>query len=83
MATPIDPPAAYFGDIAARLAGLVCALLGWQPGQFWRATPDELAAIFAALTADGAHRTTAAPLDRQQLQQLKEIFPDDPDSANR
>lgn len=35
-----------FAPGAARLAGLAARLLGWRPGEFWNATPAELAAIF-------------------------------------
>ena len=32
-----------FGESAARLAGLAAGALGWRPGEFWAATPAELA----------------------------------------
>ena len=35
---------------AARLAGLAGAVLGWRPGEFWDATPAELAALLKADT---------------------------------
>jgi uncharacterized phage protein (TIGR02216 family) len=60
-----------FSEAAARLAGLAGALLGWRPDEFWRATPAELAAVLAALTASGS-----APLSRAELARLKERFPD-------
>lgn len=28
--------------------GLACGILGWEPGQFWRATPLELASALEA-----------------------------------
>ena len=56
---------------ATRLAGLTGALLGWRPGEFWDATPAELAAILTALAPD-----TANPADRDLIAQLKEQFPD-------
>ena len=33
-----------FGTGALRLAHLAARLLGWRPGEFWAATPAELAA---------------------------------------
>lgn len=53
---------------ATRLAGLVPRLLGWRPDDVWRATPAELAAIFApeAETGDGT------PLTRTELDKLLE-----------
>lgn len=60
-----------FSDAAARLAGLAGALLGWRPDEFWRATPAELAAVFAALAGGGA-----APVTRDELARLRERFPD-------
>lgn len=33
-----------FSVNAVRLAGLAARLLGWTPGTFWNATPEELAA---------------------------------------
>lgn len=36
-----------FGRHARRLAGAAGRVLGWPPHWFWRATPDELAAILA------------------------------------
>ena len=32
-----------FADTAARLAALAARVLGWRPGEFWAATPAELA----------------------------------------
>ena len=61
-----------FSEAAARLAGLAGALLGWRPDEFWRATPAELASVLGALTADGR----AAPLARDELARLEEMFPD-------
>ena len=60
-----------FAPAAARLAGQVAVLLGWTPDQFWRATPCELASVFAALTP-----ATDTPAARADLARLKEQFPD-------
>jgi hypothetical protein len=57
-----------FACSAARLAGLAGALLGWRPGEFWDATPAELAAILAP-----AAPTSASARD---LARLTEMFPD-------
>ena len=64
-------PRPRFSEAAARLAGLAGALLGWRPGEFWAATPAELAAILAALTGEGEQ-----PLTSRDLTRLKEMFPD-------
>lgn len=61
-----------FSDAAGRLAGLAGALLGWRPDEFWRATPAELGAVLGALSGDGG----AAPVSRDELARLKEMFPD-------
>ncbi len=62
-----------FTQSATRLSGLVSALLGWRPDDFWRATPEELAAVLAALTP-----ATEASGDAALITQLKELFPDGP-----
>jgi len=54
-----------FAPGAARLAGLVPRLLGWNPEDFWNATPAELAAILAP-PPDGE------PLARAELETLME-----------
>ena len=60
-----------FSEAAARLAGMAGALLGWQPDDFWQATPAELAGVVAALAGGGA-----APMTRDELARLEERFPD-------
>lgn len=57
---------------AARLAGQVCALAGWAPDTFWRATPEEVAGVVAALA--GGEGEAAASAD--DLRTLMEKFPD-------
>jgi hypothetical protein len=54
-----------------RLAGLAGALLGWRPGEFWDATPAELAAVFGALSPPGE-----APAGADVLARLQEQYPD-------
>lgn len=41
-----------FAEGAARLAGVAGLLLGWRPDEYWRATPDELAAVMQAARGD-------------------------------
>ncbi|MES2442786.1 MAG: phage tail assembly chaperone [Pseudomonadota bacterium] len=60
-----------FAEAAVRLAGLAGLMFGWAPGQFWNATPAELAALVAALRGD-----EAAPLGAGEAARLKELFPD-------
>src|SRR5690606_36361316 len=55
-----------FADSARRHAGLVPRALGWRPGEFWEATPAELAAILFDET------DAAAPLSRSELAALME-----------
>lgn len=60
-----------FAEAAARLAGVTAVLLGWRPEEFWRATPEELAGVLAALAGD-----EAAPLDGAVVERLRGMFPD-------
>lgn len=60
-----------FRQAAVRLAGLTAILLGWRPEEFWNATPEELATIFAAHV-----NPATAPADRATLERLKETHPD-------
>lgn len=57
-----------FAAGATRLAGLMPRLLGWPPGELWRATPAELAAILDPDTGDQG----AVPLTRNELDKLLE-----------
>lgn len=59
-----------FTQVARRLAGLAGALLGWRPHEFWRATPEELESVIAALSPP-ADLPSAPDIDR-----LMEMFPD-------
>jgi hypothetical protein len=67
--TPADPggEGATFADGAAKLGGLIPRLLGWRPGDFWNATPAELAAIFDSCEPGGAE-----PLSRAEFEHLLE-----------
>ena len=53
-----------FSDFAAKLAGIVSALFGWRPSEFWASTPAELGSIIAALTPE-----TGTPADTNLLSQ--------------
>ena len=61
---------ATFGEAAVRLCGAAAALLGWRPGEFWEATPAELAAALGQVTPDAD-----AP-ERDVIEALKRRFPD-------
>ena len=59
-----------FGEAAVRLCHSAGALLGWRPGEFWEATPAELAsALWAPEAVD-------AP-DFATIEALKQRFPDE------
>lgn len=62
-----------FTASAARLAGLAGVLIGWRPHEFWAATPEELAAVLAALAGESEG---AVPPDAATMAALKEMFPD-------
>lgn len=59
-----------FGEAAARLCGAAGMLLGWRPGEFWDATPMELAAMFEAPGEVGT------PPDAAAIADLMQRFPD-------
>ena len=61
---------ACFGHAAVRLCGAAGLLLGWRPGEFWDATPTELAAMFEA----PGEATT--PPDTAVIADLMLRFPD-------
>ena len=65
--------AATLADAARRLSGLAAVLCGWRPAEFWVATPDELAAVVAALTGGV---DAADPPDAAVIAMLQEAFPD-------
>lgn len=57
---------------AERLAGIAGAVLGWRPGEFWGATPQELAGVLRALAGNEG----VAPPDAATLAALIERYPD-------
>lgn len=56
----------HFGESALRLAALAAHALGWRPGEFWAATPCELASCLA----DPAGKP--AGMTREDLSRLME-----------
>ena len=60
-----------FARAATRLDGPSGALFGWRPGDFWNATPDELAALLTALDGEAP-----VPPDAGTLARLMEAYPD-------
>lgn len=66
-----EPAPVDFTSGAVRLAGIATVLLGWRTEEFWRATPAELATIFAALAPPATAAGDAALISR-----LKQSFPD-------
>ena len=61
-----------FGGRALHLSGAVALLLGWRPGEFWEATPAELAAAL------GPAGQAEAP-DSEAIAELMRRFPDEKD----
>jgi uncharacterized phage protein (TIGR02216 family) len=59
-----------FGERSVELAGFACSLLGWRPGEFWAATPAELA------TALGLDHCSQELIDRASVERLIAQFPD-------
>jgi hypothetical protein len=57
-----------FADAAARWCALAARLLGWRPGEFWQATPAELAMALAA--PDGP--TAPLPPTREAIARMME-----------
>jgi uncharacterized phage protein (TIGR02216 family) len=60
-----------FAAAARRLAGLAGAVFGWRPDDFWRATPEELAALVRVCAPEGA-----TPPDAATIAAMQEAFPD-------
>jgi len=53
------------------MAELAGALWGWSPDAFWRATPDEVAAMVEVVTGEQAEAADGGVLAR-----LRERYPD-------
>lgn len=62
-----------FRDGALRAAAVACGVLGWRPGEFWGATPAELATALRGVLGDAAD---GEALGRAGLERLRERFPD-------
>lgn len=60
-----------FATVARRLAGLAGVMWGWSPDAFWRATPDELAALVEAVAGEPGE-----PADGGVLARLREQYQD-------
>lgn len=60
-----------FTESASRLAGAAGWMLGWNPEEFWRATPAELAAVLGA-----AGESSGGAVTRYTVETLQERFPD-------
>ena len=60
-----------FATVARRLAGLAGVMWGWSPDAFWRATPDEMAALVEAVAGERGE-----PADGGVLARLREQYPD-------
>lgn len=61
-----------FGEAAARLSGVMARLCGWRPGEFWAATPADVAAVLAGWATDDG----ADGVDRAALAAMMEQYPD-------
>ncbi|WP_420854267.1 phage tail assembly chaperone [Sphingopyxis granuli] len=60
------------GPAALRLAGVMARLCGWRPGEFWAATPADVAAVLAGWATDDG----AEGVDRAALAAMMEQYPD-------
>jgi hypothetical protein len=65
-------PAETFAVAARRAARVAAAMLGWRPGEFWSATPEDLRTALGLDDAGGEVPATGALLAR-----LMEAFPDE------
>ncbi|MEO9470356.1 phage tail assembly chaperone [Parasphingorhabdus sp.] len=59
-----------------RLSGLISAIFGWSPEQFWSSTPAELHAVFMAWTEASCGSADIVPINRENLEQMKKDCPD-------
>lgn len=69
-----DGERGLFGERAVELVGFAASLLGWRPGEFWAATPVELA------TALGLNEQPGDAMDRAEMDLLLARFPDNRES---
>ncbi len=68
LPSPPEDGEGAFGARATMLCGLAARVLGWRPGEFWAATPAELAAIFRDENVE--------PVAGEELAALMARFPD-------
>ena len=59
---------ATFADATRRWCALAARLLGWRPGEFWSATPEELLMALA----DPAGSDPASPPSREAIARMME-----------
>lgn len=59
-----------FADVAVRLCSVAAQSLAWRPGEFWTATPSELAACLAVSVEDSPAASS------EMLAALLRQFPD-------
>lgn len=57
----------YFSPLALQWAGLTCRAYGWNPAQFWQATPAEIIPLFTAQASD-----TPSPPSRAEIHTMME-----------
>ena len=82
MTGHVDPGDHGFTQTAEKLAGLIPIILGWTPGQFWRATPTEVTAILMACSAR-LEADVPAPMSSRELIKLQKGHPDGRDDGHR
>lgn len=60
-----------------QMAGIATGIWGWQPADFWRATPPEFWHAWAAwCRANGIETTLDRPVNGDELSALLSRFPD-------
>lgn len=65
-----------FGPVARQLLGVMARLCGWRPDEFWRATPEDAAAVLAGWLEPPAGPAADGGCDAGQLAAMMERFPD-------
>jgi hypothetical protein len=59
-----------FAEAALAAGRAACSILGWKPGEFWQATPAELALALSAI-GGANHGEGAPPLTASELRRLE------------
>ncbi|MCC2601706.1 phage tail assembly chaperone [Sphingopyxis yananensis] len=65
-----------FGPAARKLLGVMARLCGWRPDEFWRATPEDTAAVLAGWMEPMGRIEAGGGCDAGQLAAMMERFPD-------